>query len=174
MPLRPDGRSGARPGPTQSLDALFAGLKLAPNEESARLIEQQIRRIWAEQGSGAVRLLMQAGTRNLEAGNHEDAIDDFTAALDLDPTFAEAWHRRAQAFAALGDDDNAIRDIQATLAREPRQFIAMVGLAGLREKRGDLEGAVRSLEAALELYPLLPNAEERLNDLRRRAFGDVT
>jgi len=170
MPLR----RPERPGPEQSLDALFAGLKLAPNEETAKLIEAQIRQIWARQASGSVRLLIQAGSRNLEAGNHEDAIDDFTAALDLAPSNAETWHLRAQAFAAAGDDLNAIQDIQATLTREPRHFVALFGLAGLQEKSGDLAGAVRSLEAVLELYPLMPNVADRLKDLRRRAFGDVT
>lgn len=154
------------------MDRLFAALRDAPDAAGAALVEQRIRQLWAEAASPAATLLLRRGVRNLSARETDEALQDFDAAIVLSPEAAEAWHLRAQAYAAGGDSAAAARDLQEALRREPRHFGALMTLSTIQEERGDFAGALRSLEAALALYPKLPGGEQRQRDLRRRAFGE--
>lgn len=154
------------------MDRLFAALRDAPDAAGAALVEQQIRRIWAESASPAAVLLLRRGLRNLSARETDEALQDFDAAIVLSPQAAEAWHLRAQAYAASGDPAAAARDLQEALRLEPRHFGALMTLSAIQEERADFAGALRSLDAALALYPKLPGGEQRQRDLRRRAFGE--
>ncbi len=110
----------------------------------------------------------------MEARLPEEALEDFDAALTLDPGFAEAWHLRAQAHARTGDAAAAARDLQEVLRLEPRHWAALLSLSALQEEAGNAGAALRSLEAALALNPKMPGGQERLRDLRRKAEGDAT
>jgi tetratricopeptide (TPR) repeat protein len=171
----------AQPAPNRAqesrraeLDSLFEGLKVAPDDAVATMMEGRIRALWVEQASPATVLLLRRGARNLAARTHDEALEDFDAAIILSPTSAEAWHQRAQAYAALGDTASAARDLQEALRLEPRHFGALTTLSILQEERGDARAALRSLEAATALHPRLRGAAERLRELRRKADGDAT
>ncbi len=156
------------------LDSLFEGLKAAPDEPTAAMIETRIRAIWIEGASPAAVLLMRRGVRNLAARTNDEALEDFDAAIILSPGSAEAWHQRAQAYGALGDATAAARDLQEALRLEPRHFGALMTLSILQEERGDARAALRSMEAALALNPRLRGGAERVRELRRKAEGDAT
>jgi tetratricopeptide (TPR) repeat protein len=156
------------------LDSLFEGLKVAPDDAVAAMMEGRIRTLWVEQASPATVLLMRRGARNLAARTHDEALEDFDAAIVLSPASAEAWHQRAQAYAALGDAASAARDLQEALRLEPRHFGALLTLSMLQEQAGDARAALRSMEAALALHPRLRGGAERLRELRRTAEGDAT
>ena len=81
------------------LDQLFAVLRDGQDAAQLALAEARIRQLWLEAASPAARLLMQRGTRNLNARLPEEAIEDFDAALTLAPNAASAWHLRAEALA---------------------------------------------------------------------------
>lgn len=155
------------------LDRAFAALKDAPDTAGAALVEARIRQLWAQAAGPAVTLLLNRGIRNLQAGQAEDALEDFDAALVLGPEVAEAWHLHAQAHAQLGDATAAARDLQETLRLEPRHWLALVTLTGLQQQAGDFRGALRSLEAALAISPKLPGGSQRREELRRRAEGQA-
>jgi tetratricopeptide (TPR) repeat protein len=158
----------------QAIDKLLTALKAAPTEEAAAPLEAHIRQLWLEQGSAAVTLLMSRGLRDLKAGAHEEAIDDFSDAIALDPTLAEAWHQRAVARYEQGDTLGAIRDLEETLKREPRHFKAFETLSHIAENRKDWKGAYAAWQKVLELDPKTPGGEQRLKDLKRRALGEQT
>ena len=155
-----------------ALDRMLDQLKTAQSEAEAAPIEARIEHIWIEQGSPAVTLLIGRGLRNLDAGANQEALDDFDAALALDPSVAEAWHRRALARFALGDTRGAIRDIEETLKREPRHFAALRTLARIAASRQDWKGAYAAWQKVLEISPKTPGGQDRLKDLRRRALGE--
>ena len=155
-----------------ALDKMLSALQSAPSEEAAQPLEQQIRQMWLNAGTPAVTLLMSRGLRELKADAHQDAIEDFTAAIILDPNLAEAYHQRAIAKFAAGDSAGAIADIQATLQREPRSFVAFQTLSAISEARKDWKGAYEAWRKVLEIDPKTPGGEERLKDLKRRALGE--
>ena len=135
---RPDARKA-------ELEQLFAALKMAPNEEAAAALEGKIRNTWQQAGSPAVVLLLNQGAHDLELGDTDGALDSLDDALVLEPDYAEAWLRRALTKFHVGDYSGAIRDIQATLQREPRHFVALQtlsphcrGTGGLERRAGGL------------------------------------
>ncbi|MEJ0020910.1 MAG: tetratricopeptide repeat protein [Acetobacteraceae bacterium] len=155
-----------------ALDKLLGALKSAPSEEIAGPLEQQIRQLWLNSGTPAVTLLMSRGLRELKADAHNDAIEDFTAAITLDPTMAEAYHQRAIARYSAGDTPGAIADIQAAVQQEPRNFAAFETLTSIAEARKDWKGAYDAFQKVLEIDPKRPGGQDRLKDLRRRALGE--
>ena len=172
--LAPGGAAGQGADRKAALDQMLAALQVAPSEEAAAALEATIRTQWIEQASPAVRLLLVRGVREVNEGSVADALDSFDAALDLEPNLVEAWRGRAQARYRLGDTPGAVRDIQETLRREPRHFVALQDLSRMSEGTGDWRGALAALEQALALNPKAPSGQARLRDLRRRALGDDT
>ena len=175
QPARPDAqrpdarRSDARRGET---DALLDALQKAETEQAAATFEAKLRESWLRAGAPVATLLLNKGTRNLGGNAEEEALDDFDAALVIDPDYMEAYNRRAMARATLGDYRGALADIQEVLAREPRHFGALQTLSRVAEARDDFTGALRAWEKMMELAPKLPGAQERLKTLRKKVQGE--
>jgi len=55
-------------------------------------------------------LMTSRGMERFEEGKFQEAIDQFTKAIALDPNHAEAWQRRAEAYAQLGRPKQAEDD----------------------------------------------------------------
>src|SRR6266849_8946827 len=97
---------------TQNLDRLFEALKIAPDDESAKYIENRIWAIWFASGSDTANLLM---ARVKSAIDHKDvdlAIKLLNAIIDIKPDFIEAWNRRATLYYMKKDFGRALEDIR--------------------------------------------------------------
>jgi tetratricopeptide (TPR) repeat protein len=163
-----------RPDAKAIIDHLLDALKAAPTEDVAGPLELQITELWLHQGSPAVSLLMARGLRELKAQTPQDAEDDLSAAITLDPTFAEAYHQRAIARYAAGDTTGAIADLQQALEREPRDFGAFRMLEQIAEAREDWKSAYAAQQQLMAIDPKTPGGADKLKDLRRRALGQET
>ena len=161
------------PSPKEALDGMLAALRAAPTEEAAAAIEAQVRALWLEAATPALKLLLTRGGRELNEGNASEAFDSFDAVLDLDPDLLEGWRGRAQARLRLGDPGGAVRDIQEVLRREPRHFAALQDLSRMAESRNDWRGALAAWQKMLETDPQTPGGRTRLRDLQRRALGEA-
>lgn len=153
---------------------LLDALKNAPTEAAAEPLESQIRQLWVSAGTPAVTLLMSRGLRELHAGANNDAMEDFGDAITLDPTLAEAYHQRAVARYQAGDTAGAIADLQATVRQEPRDFAAFETLSHIAEAREDWKNAYAAWQKVMEIDPKKPSGEDRLKELKRKAFGEET
>ena len=164
------------PAPTgrAATDQLLTALKAAPTEDAAGALEGQLRATWLNAASPALKLLLSRGQREVSEGAPADAVDSFDAALDLDPDLLEAWRGRAIARLRLGDPAGATRDLQEVLKREPRSFEAWQDLSRVAEARNDWRAALAAWQKVLDLDPRSPGAQDRLQDLRRRALGEST
>ena len=154
------------------LDKMLDALRTAPTEQVASALEDKVRQLWLEASTPAVTLLMTRGLRETNAGTDEEAISDFSDAIVLDPNLAEAWHERAIARYKSGDAVGAIGDLHETLRLEPRHFGAWRTLERIAEAREDWKAAYDAWQHVLDIDPRTPNGEERLKDLKRKAFGD--
>ncbi|MDJ0388237.1 tetratricopeptide repeat protein [Roseomonas sp. E05] len=168
---QPDPRPTAPEARRAQLDRLLDALPSAPDDTLAAALAAQIRSLWAQAASPAVTLLLDRGQRNLRSEAAADAVEDFDAALVLQPDCVQAWLLRAQALAEMGDFTAALRDLRQVLTLEPRHFSALAVLSSLQEQMGDAEDALRSMQEAVAIYPRMPGAEERLRKLYRAAHG---
>ena len=55
-------------------------------------------------------VMVSRGIERYEEQKYQEAIDQFTKAIALDPNYAEAWERRAEAYAQLGRSQQAEDD----------------------------------------------------------------
>ena len=154
---------------TQNLDRLFEALKIAPDEESAKYIENRIWAIWLSSSSDTANLLMGRVKTAVDAQEYDLAIKLLDAILDIKPDFVEAWNRRATVYYAKKDFGRALSDIQQVLAREPRHFGALSGLGIILQEIGDDKHALEVFRRALAIHPHL----ERIPDLVKKLSDKV-
>ena len=152
-----------------NLDRLFEALKVAPDDESAKYIENRIWAIWFASGSDTANLLMTRVKMATEAKNTELALKLLDAVIDIKPDFIEAWNRRATLYYSKKDFGRAIEDIHEVLAREPRHFGALSGLGIILQELGDDKRALEAYRRALAIHPHM----ERIPDLAKKLAEKV-
>ena len=152
------------------LDDLFLRLKSAEEAEAGR-IETEIWIEWSKSGSPAEDLLLQRGKDAMDLGDYPAAIEHFTAIIDQDPDFAEAWNSRATAYYMSGEFGPSLADIGKVLTLNPRHFGALTGLALILEETGKSERALEVYKAALAIHPHLQGATEAVERLETESEG---
>ena len=154
-----------------NLDTLFEALKIAPDNESARAIEQRIWALWIVSGSDTCNLLMGRVKAAIEQKELELAIKLLDAVIELKPNYTEAWNRRATVYYLQKDYGHALSDIREVLAREPRHFGALSGLGLILQEIGDEKHALEAYRRALAIDPHLENVDEAVKNLREKVEG---
>jgi hypothetical protein len=81
-----------------NLDTLFEALKIAPDDDSARAIEQRIWALWMPSGSDTCDVLMGRVKAATQQKDFELAIKLLSAVIELKPNYTEAWNRRASMY----------------------------------------------------------------------------
>ncbi|KAF3600868.1 hypothetical protein F2Q69_00032722 [Brassica cretica] len=94
--------------------------------------------------------LIGRGTAYAFQRDLENAIDDFTMAIQSNPAAGEAWKRRGQARAALGEFAEAVEDLTRALELEPKSpdILHERGIINFRSK--DFTAAVKDLSICLK------------------------
>jgi tetratricopeptide (TPR) repeat protein len=152
------------------LDGLFDRLKTADEAEAGR-IEREIQIEWAKSGSPAEDLLLQRGRDAMDMGDYPAAIEHFTAIIDHDPDFAEAWNARATAYYMAGEFGPSVADIAKVLTLNPRHFGALAGLGMILEESGKTDKALAVYKAALAIHPHLQGAADAVERLEKASEG---
>lgn len=86
----------------------------------------------------------------LDAGKFDEAVADFTKAIELDPTDAAALADRGITLVWKGDNAAAQKDLVAAEALEPGNATVARGRALMAELKGDLKTAAEGYSAVLE------------------------
>jgi tetratricopeptide (TPR) repeat protein len=163
-----------RPGrgePTYNLDTLFAGLKIAPDAESAKAIEDRIWALWMVSGSDTCNLLMVRVKAAADEKDYDLAIKLLNAVIALKPDYVEAWNRRATIYYLMKDYGHSVADIREVLLREPRHFGALSGLGLILQEIGDDKHALEAYRRALAIDPHLEHVPEVVKTLRETVEG---
>jgi tetratricopeptide (TPR) repeat protein len=157
--------------PTYNLDTLFAALKIAPDEESAKAIEQRIWALWMNPGSDTCSLLMTRVKVATDAKDYDLALKLLNAIVEIKPDYVEAWNRRATIYYLKNDYAHAIADIREVLAREPRHFGALSGLGLMLQELGDDKDALTAYRKALAVDPHLEHIPDVVKTLTEKVEG---
>ena len=154
-----------------NLDTLFEALKIAPDNESARAIEQRIWAMWIASGSDTCNLLMGRVKAATEQKGSRSRHQASRCGDRAQPDYTEAWNRRATIYYLQKDFGHALSDIREVLAREPRHFGALSGLGLILQEIGDEKHALEAYRRALAIDPHLENVEEAIKNLREKVEG---
>ncbi len=147
------------------LDALFTRLKASGDPGEGARLTNRIWGIWVEYGDVIVDTLMREGQGLMASGRHTLALSRFDEIVGRAPDYAEGWNKRATVYFLMGEYEASVRDIQKTLALEPRHFGALSGLGLIYLGIGQDAAAAKALEKALELNPHLPSVRQNLKFL---------
>jgi tetratricopeptide (TPR) repeat protein len=158
---------------SRNLDFLFGALKAAPDDASAKAVEDRIWAVWSGSGGDTANLLVSRAKKASDEHDYDLAVQLLSAAIEIKPDFTEAWNRRATAYFLQHDYVNSMADIAKVLSREPRHFGALSGLGVILQDIGDERHALEAYRKALAVYPRLKGMEEKVKNLAEKVERKV-
>jgi tetratricopeptide (TPR) repeat protein len=168
---------GAKPSPatrvdrSRNLDFLFGALKAAPDDATAKAIEERIWTVWAASRSDTTNLLMTRVKTAVEAKDLDLAVKLLDSIVKIKPDYVEGWNRRATIFYMRKDYGRALNDIREVLKREPRHFGALAGFGLILQDIGDDRQALEVYRRALKVYPRMERIPDLVKTLQEKVEG---
>ena len=148
------------------LNKLFNDLKIGNNDLSFK-IEQKIWNIWSTHPTNQKLTKMLAkGSDLVNNKKFEDAIEIFSQVIKSDPSWAEAWNKRATALYLIGEFQKSQNDINKVLELEKRHFGALAGQGLVNIELKNYEKAILSYQKAKEIYPTMKSPEIMIKQLK--------
>ena len=139
----------------KQLDVLFDQLK-SNNSNLINETEQKIWKIWSTHPKDQFLTLKLAEGSKLVVNNElSKAIIIFTEVINKDPSWAEAWNKRATVLYMIGNYQESQNDINKVLNLEKRHFGALAGQGLVNIQLKNYEKAIESYEKAQEIYPAM-------------------
>jgi tetratricopeptide (TPR) repeat protein len=156
---------------TKNLDFLFEALKVAPDTETSKAIEERIWSLWFHSGSDTADLLMARARSAVDGKDTDLGLQLLDSIIAFKPDYIEAWNRRATIYFAQKDYARALADIRQVLAREPRHFGALTGLGLILQEIGDDKRALEVFRRALAVNPHLDRVPDLVKQLTEKVEG---
>jgi tetratricopeptide (TPR) repeat protein len=156
---------------TRNLDFLFGALKVAPDDVTAKAIEERIWALWTASQSDTANLLMTRVKTAIEAKDLDLAVKLLDAIVKVKPDYVEAWNRRATIYYMKKDYGHALEDIRQVLKREPRHFGALAGFGLILQDIGDDKQALEVYRRVLALYPRMERIPDLVKTLQEKIEG---
>ena len=141
----------------EALEALQSG-------DRARIAagEAALWAMWCRSGRPEHDALLAQGVAALERHDFVTGTKIFTRLIDAAPDWAEAWNKRATARYLARDFAGAIRDCEATLARNPHHFGALSGQGLCHMALEQWAPAAALFRRALSVHPSLGSVRANL------------
>ena len=109
------------------------------------------------------------GIAYYDQGEFDEAIEEFTEAIELDPEYAIAYYNRGWAYDEKGEYDEAIADYNKAIELDPELDVAYFTRGFLYMALGEKEKAISDFEKCIEVSKtpaLIERAQEILDELR--------
>ena len=90
----------------------------------------------------------------------------FTEVINKDPSWAEAWNKRATVLYMIGNYQESQNDINKVLNLEKRHFGALAGQGLVNIQLKNYEKAIESYEKAQEIYPAMQSPKIMIKKIR--------
>ena len=149
------------------LNQFFKELKIN-NNDLAYNIEQKIWDIWSTHPTDKNLTLKLAEGSKLVVNNQlSKAIVIFTEVINKDPSWAEAWNKRATVLYMIGNYKASQNDIDRVLQLEERHFGALAGQGLVNIQLRNYEKAIRSYEKAKKIYPTMKSPEIMIKEIEK-------
>ena len=150
----------------KQLDVLFDQLK-SNNSNLINETEQKIWKIWSTHPKDQfLTLKLAEGSRLVVNNELSKAIVIFTEVINKDPSWAEAWNKRATVLYMIGNYEESQNDINKVLNLEKRHFGALAGQGLVNIQLKNYEKAIESYEKAQEIYPAMQSPKIMIKKIR--------
>ena len=153
------------------LDKLFNELKKNISSSSSKIAEQ-IWTLWSTHPTDEkLTSILYEGSRLVQDQKLVKAIDIFTDVIEMDPTWAEAWNKRATVYYMVGKFQKSQDDIDKVLELENRHFGALAGQGMVNIQLKNYDKAKLSYQKAQEIYPAMKSSKvmiEQIEELIKR------
>ena len=148
------------------LNRLFNELKIKDKSISFK-IEQKIWKIWSTHpNNNELTSMLSVGSDFVNNNQYQKAVEIFTKIIELDPSWAEAWNKRATVLYMMGEFKKSQNDIDEVLKLEKRHFGALAGQGLVNIKLENYEKAIMSYEEAMEIYPSMNSPKIMIKQLK--------
>ena len=148
------------------LNKLFNELRVSNSVISIE-IEQKIWKIWSTHPvDEKLTSLLAEGSNLVNNDKYNQAIDVFSKAIEIDPSWAEAWNKRATVLYLSGEFEKSQNDIDKVLQLEKRHFGALAGQGLVNIQLKNYEKAIESYEKAKELYPSMRSPDIMIKQIK--------
>ena len=97
-------------------------------------------------------------------GYHDDALEGYEKALEIEPGHAKSLFRLAYIMDLTGEDARALELYEQLRKLRPMHLNTMMNLGVLYEDRGDYERAAQCYQSVLDYYPMHPRARLHMGD----------
>lgn len=151
---------------------LFIMLQGAMRKEDAEVVESCLWSLWLAHPEENVRRLMDDGVQFMLRAKYDLAVARFDAALAADGEFIEAGNKRGTAHFLAGRYEEARRDVEATLSREPLHWGALLGKGLIYYEQGQKVQAIKAFRATLRIHPWSTNVGTTLFHTRKQLEGE--
>ena len=149
----------------QQLDGLFKELKTG-EMLSNLTIEQKIWKIWSTHPKDEnLTKLLQNGSDLVSKKKFFESIDIFTKVINFDPSWAEAWNKRATVFYLIGEFQKSQNDIDKVLELEERHFGALAGQGLVNIQLKNYEKAIMSYKKVQKIYPAMKSPKIMIKEI---------
>ena len=153
------------------LDNLFSELK-KNNPAVSKNIEQKIWTLWSTHPSDdKLTSILNEGSKLMQDKDLFRAILVFTEVIERDPTWAEAWNKRATVYYMIGEFEKSQSDINKVLNLEERHFGALAGQGLVNIQLKNYEKAILSYQMVEKIYPTMRSPKimiKQIQDLIKR------
>lgn len=158
----------------EQIAALADQLVQAKTPEDAQMLEARLEALRAAGLSPTTQLLLRRAEKDSQADKPDEAVEDLSDALALQPDSAILWRSRAQMRLAAGDFSAAITDLGEALQRDSRDAKSWGLLSTVEDQRKDGPAALKAWQKVLELNPMADKNHKHLDALHIKAFGQPT
>ena len=96
-------------------------------------------------------------------GSYKFALEVFNNVIKTDPSWSEAWNKRATLLYFMREYQRSLSDIDKVLNIEPRHFGALSGRAQIFIELEEYQKAINDLKKVKKIYPVITS-----NDLIKK------
>ena len=115
--------------------------------------------------SGDAKFYFKRGVTSFEKGQYDQAISDFTKAIEIDPGYAKARNNRGIAYLGKGQYDQAASDFTKAIEIDPRYAGAYYNRGRVYYLKKEYDKSWNDINKVQELGSKIP--PEFLDDLRK-------
>lgn len=124
--------------------------------------------IWLRAGGLVGQRVLTKIAECIRKRETENVVAMLTELIRIQPTYAEAFHQRAQAHYLEGSYDAALRDARRAVQLNPDHFGALSIQAHVFADSNRHQEAIESYRSVLRIHPHLDGVRESISHLRER------